>query len=427
MRPTVTRYLLFVLLPTALAFSFAHQVQKNVAESRSLESARRLGNLTSVLLRSEMAELASELVAQARPPANPDTTSPIVKAALRGDTLAALGTLEGELVLSVALAETARDDSLRSPVFRAETSAFPASALGSLEGRSGFASALYLRGEQVKGGGRGDSLEPKVLSETVTRSTRRGPARVVTGVGTGLVLPLDPQNTASTPVHLLVVPGQAGVPRPRPILEALILLAGILGGLALILARRDTAGRLAESPLVALLPLYLLPLATLWVSLILSGHKLDRAVVAFDGLEMVRALGMLREAEGPIRLSAITAATGFGATRTRPGEGLESSLEEEDLIRRLAELPAPQPSGPSIGTMGGDSYGVTYASMTETDAGALILTTAKNEEPLRIGRLFQAGLGGAASLLGLLWVFSASRSRRDRVGMLPMRNEAHEP
>jgi hypothetical protein len=427
MRPATTRYLLFVLLPTALAFALAHLVRETKAEARSLESARRLGSLTTVLLREEMADQASQLLARATPRANPDTTSPVVQAALRGDTVAALGTLEGELVLSVALAETEREDSLEPPLLRAEMSAFPASALGSLAGRTGFTSALYLRGDQVKRGGPGDSLQLKVLSEKLTHATRRGPAPAVTEIGKGLVLPLDPQHPTSTPVHLLVVPGRAGVPRALPVLEALILLAGILGGLVLILAGRGTAGGLARSPLTGLLPLYLLPVATLWVSLILSGQQLDRAVFDFDRLEMVRALGLLRDAGRSVELAEITGATGFGATRIRQDGGVGSSLEDEPLIRRLAGLPPPQPSGPSTGSIGREFSEVRYASMAESDDVVLILSAQTTEGSLRTGRLFQAVLGGVASLLGLLWVFSASRSRRGREERPPMRNEERGP
>lgn len=427
MRPAITRYLLFVLLPTALAFALAYLVRETEAEARSLESARRLGSLTTGLLREEMADQASQLVARATPRVNPDTTSPVVQAALRGDTVAALGTLEGELVLSVALAEAGREDSLDAPLLRAEMSSFPASALGSLAGRTGFTSALYLRGDQVKREGPGDSLLFQVLPETLRHATRRGPAAAVTEIGKGLVIPLDPQHPTATPVDLLVVPGRAGVPGAFPILAALILLAGITGGWVLFMAVRSTSAGLTGSPLTGLLPLYLLPLTTLWISLILSGQQLERAVFDFDRLEMIRALGLLRDAGRSVELAEITGATGFGATRMAPDGGMESSLEDETLIRRLVELPPPRPSGPSTGTVEREPSEVRYASMSETDDGVLILTAPKNEGTFRTGRLFQAGLGGAASLLGLLWVFSASRSRRGREERPPTRTEEREP
>jgi hypothetical protein len=105
MRSSLSRYSFLLVLPAVLALLSGFLLQERNAVSRSLESAERLGNLTAILLQKEVGGMAAELARQAGPLENPDSTSPVVQAAMAGDTVAALGTLSGELVLSVALAQ----------------------------------------------------------------------------------------------------------------------------------------------------------------------------------------------------------------------------------------------------------------------------------------------------------------------------------
>ena len=105
MRSSLLRYLLWVLLPVGVSSVAAQTLSRGETTSLRVESASRLGNLAVLLFSEEMGARSGELIQEAPILTAPDSRSPLIQAALRGDTVAALGKSEGELFLSVALAE----------------------------------------------------------------------------------------------------------------------------------------------------------------------------------------------------------------------------------------------------------------------------------------------------------------------------------
>jgi len=431
MKPILLRYLFFIFVPVVIAFSSGLLLQKGGAASGGLESATRLGNLAAALLQREISDMADQMAREAEPLENPDTSSPVVQAALAGDTVAALGTLSGNLVLSVAYAEAREEESpgdVGGPQrLRAMTEPFPASSISSLRERSGFGAALYFRGGRIAGLGGPDEFAPPTLTESESGTTGSRRTTIATSLGSAVLLPLDPDYPSSTPIHLLVTPANAGLSAPSALAGSLILLAGSGLGLAILLAgvgQRETGGDTRPGSLLAL---YLLPLGSLWIALALSFHDSGREARGFGQVEMVRALGLLRDAESEPTVGEMGGATGFDVSRFSEGRALESTLDDQLLIQELAELPPPPPSLPATGMLNDGPEALTYASMLEDSGTVLVLTGHGYERPLRFLRLLQAGLGGVASILGLVFVLSVARLHRGREEMRRGKSGAREP
>ena len=85
----------------------------------------------------------------------------------------------------------------------------------------------------------------------------------------------------------------------------------------------------------------------------------------FAQTEMVRALGLLRDAGSELDVSEIGKATGFDVSRFSEGRTLKSTLDDQLLIQELASLPPPPPSLPTTGTFANGPEVLTYASMLE--------------------------------------------------------------
>ena len=307
------------------------------------------------------------------------------------------------------------------------TAPFPASSISSLRGRSGFGAALYFRGGRVAGVGGPEEFGPPTLTtlESVTTGSRR--TILATSLGQAVLLPLDPDNPNSTPVHLLVAPANAGLSSPFAFVGSLILLAGCGMGLAVLLSGiggRGPGGDLRPGSLFAL---YILPLGSLWIALALSFQDSGRQVRDFGQTEMVRALGLLRDAGSGSVVEEMGDATGFDVSRFSEGLPLESTLDDQLLIQELAKLPPPPPSLPAAGILAEGTEALSYASMLEDPGTILVLTGHGYEKPLRLLWLLQAGLGGVASILGLIFVFSAARLHWGREEMRRGKSGAHEP
>ena len=112
--------------------------------------------LATVIFGEEMGQQTAELATTAPLLESPDPSTPILSAALQGDTVAALGLAGPDLVLSVALAvgEEPGGGGQPSPTLqlRAVTRLFPARSLKRFHGRTGLQVALFLRGTLVSGG-----------------------------------------------------------------------------------------------------------------------------------------------------------------------------------------------------------------------------------------------------------------------------------
>jgi len=167
-------------------------------------------------------------------------------------------------------------------------------------------------------------------------------------------------------------------------------------------------GESSRATLLSLLA-YGAPIGALWLGLLGQGERADMNSGDFSRTEMVRVMAMLKEGGEVLGLEAIARATGFGVTRIRDGR-LESTLEEGPLLSEVRGLPLPSSILPTTGVVGTSQLSFAFATVWEGPGQILILIPPSNEEPLRRIRLLLAGLGGAASLLGMAFLFRG-RSR----------------
>jgi hypothetical protein len=121
------------------------------------------------------------------------------------------------------------------------TAPFPVSSLESLRGRTGYGAALYLRRGRVEGEGGPEGFGPQTLSGRETGSDREGRSTVAASLGPAVILPLDRDFQGSSPVELLVAPGDAGIHSPLP-LAGMLVLTGALNRKPLRLVRLLQAG-----------------------------------------------------------------------------------------------------------------------------------------------------------------------------------------
>jgi hypothetical protein len=413
MRSVFLRYTLWVILPFAALALLTPGLGRRAVEDRMEGSPARLGGLAAALLRQEVGEVSGDLARRAPVLSAPDTTSPVIQAALRGDTVAGLGTFSGELVLSVALAEAATPEEGENEVgrgagftIRGITEPFPALSLASLRSRTGLGVALYLRGERILG-------EPETL----------GPEQLPPGAGVppgqryvpfpssrekAVLLPLGPTPTGQSAVHLLVAPSAEGAPTPHLLGAARLLLSGLALGLMILaggLFRRTGGG---APPKELLLAGTGLPLLGLWLAFwVLQGEIRTGQQDATQG-ELVRALALLKDGGEGLDVHEVDRATGYGATRTDPDGSTMSTLAEGPLLAAVETLPLPPTTSPVTGFLGEEGSGRAYGSMIEDSGGVLVLTAPEEDGEPAGAWLLLAALGGLVSLLALGFLFSAS-------------------
>lgn len=397
MRDSFTRYVLWVLLPLGLAGVTGHYL--SLTENRALarESATRLGRTGVALLAGEMGKQAAALTREATLLTNPDPASPLIRAAMKGDTVAALGTSSGELTLSLALAQ-GTGDSLQ---IRATTTPFPGQALDLFHTRTGRGIALYLRGRKAR-------AAPVDFGGEALPGISPAGQEIQEGIPAGgVLLPLLEPDAGSSPARILVgPPGAAGAePRLWPTLLA-VFLAWAMGGFTwrLLSPRRTGGGRV-----LVLLSVTGVPLLVLWLLLGYLGSQVEgRADELLRG-DMVRVLAILKDAGGLLSLEEVPGTSGFHVLRKGGEEVLASTHPPGPTLAALVKLPLPAPAFPTLGKMEADGSRLVYAVMREAPGQGLLLSAPDTEEGLAGFRLLMGGSGGVASLLALGFLVAASR------------------
>ncbi len=414
MRSKLFSYFLWVLLPVATAFGLSQTLIQRTYQLRNLESGERFGHLTAVFFLDQMSARATELSLDAPILSDPDRSSSVIQAALRGDTVAGLGTNSGELTLSVALAEEVEGSPEDSPEdspevqIRATTQPFPPQFLTRLHGSVGYPGALYLRGQRVAEEPPG--FGPEALPDGDSNLTAGSPNTLPTASGVGVLVPLGDALPSAAPIQLLIAPSLPALYLPPFWRGPGALLLGVgLGVFALLMLLRERETKEPSRTNLLSLVAYVAPVGTLWLGLLGQGEKVDLNSGDFSRGEMVRIMAMLREGGEELGYEVIAQATGFGVTRIL-NEDVESTLDEGPLLSEVRELPLPPSSLPTTGVVSEELASFAFATVREAPGQRLILTRPSNEEPLRRVRLLLAGLGGAASLLGMMFLFRG-RSR----------------
>lgn len=397
MRDSLTPYLFLVLLPVTLAGVMGHYLTTRESQALSRESTARLGRTGAALLAGEMGAQTRTLAREASLLTDPDPASPLIRAALLGDTVAALGASSGQVTLSLALAEESGD----SLQVRATSAPFPAKAMDLFSSRTGQGAALYLRGRKARGA--------PVDFGAASLPGRDNPA---SGTGTPLppgsvVLPLAAPGATTSPAQLLVAPlspPERGLPLWQT--GAILLLALTLCGAAWVLLSGKGRG---PGGWAALISLTGLPLLLLWLLLGQMNRVMEAEAQEILRGDMVRVLALLKDAGSFLAPEEVPETSGFQLLRKRSGEVLFTTLPPGPTLTALIRIPLPPPAFPTLGKVGAGNAAVVYAIFREGPGQGLLLAAPDPAGELREYRLLLAVLGGVASLLALGFLLGSPR------------------
>lgn len=447
MRPSLSSHALLVVAPVLVAAAAAFALAGSQRAALQLSSAVRLGRVTGALFRGEMAATAGRLTEGARPLPASEVTSSMADVARRGDTVAALGTVSGKLVLSVALPgenPPGREagESPSPPGVRGATEPFRPRALHLLGSRTGMRSALYFRGNRVLA--HPPEFGPSTLEEAfeadapdapAPSSDRRSmpispaPSFLSLDPGPTALLPIASGGETPPPLNLLVTPSPTPAGGTMPWGPPLLLVVSCAGGLLLAWQGRRYGGRL---PVLASSAL---PVAALWIVVLAWSVRAETWVEEAETRDLIRTLALLEaspgeggeagldgkepdrgkeregaspEPEGP------AGAGGYEMARIRNGTVVSSTLPEETLERLLARLPPPPVAFPVTGELPEPGPGA-YGAGGGGEEDLILLFRPERREarvasPMRLG-----ALGGGASLLSLLFLFFARDPGRDHL------------
>ncbi len=401
MRRLILSYLLLILLPAGGALLAGGILTRKELNERRDESAFRFAGLGALLFRTEMGDAAGEMALRAPVLPDPDPSSPVARAALAGDTIAALGTDSEGLVLSVALGEPGEEGDSASLRLRAVTEAFRPQALALLRSRTGYGTALYLRNRRALAEPHG--FGPPRLDIPVPAPPGQADPLVVTEAGRGILLPLDPGAPGAMPVQILVaVPPGVLEPEHRLPSVLLLTLALALGGGMLLWAGTIRASTRGSPPVLVRILAAALPMAALWFALLsCSGSTGDR-IREFQKGEMIRVLALLKGNVRALDPLEVAMATGYQVTLARPGSDPLSSLPPGPFLDRVLEIPPPPPTFPTTGTVPASEEPTIFAALREGPGEVLFLTTPSESLRLRGFLTTLLGIGGVATLLALL-------------------------
>jgi hypothetical protein len=406
MRRLLLGYLLWVVVPVSFATGIGRAWADKAAEGRILESGVRFGALARELLMTEMGARTGELAGEAPVLTDPDETTPIIRTALQGDTVAALGTLSGDLVLSVALAEEAENGLGRR--IRAITEPFLPDFPSRFRGAMGYSAALYFRGERVLaepdgfGPGSLGSRDLEVSSEEAfLLNTSTGPAVLSSLVG---------GPTSAPTLHALVGPAVSspaslpGVPSRLTLLlgatfGGLFLMAGILGA-----TERGRAGRGFR------VAAYTLPVVIMWIGLLDTGQWLRTNDADFTRSELVRVQAVLSGLEPRLEPTRLAQATRFEVTRISK-EAVESTLEAGPALEALKEISVPASGPPSVGMVSSGTARLAYAGARPDSGTVLVVSTPIGGESKTPRWILLVVLGAATSMLGLVFLLRNEAGR----------------
>ena len=395
MRDSFTPYLLWVLLPVTLAGAMGHYLTARESQALGRESSVRLGRTGAALLAGEMGIQTRALARDASLLTDPDPGSPLIRAALSGDTVVALGTSGGQITLSLALAEES-GDSLR---VRGASSPFPAEAMDLFSARTGRGAALYLRGRKARGA-------PADFG-AASLPGRENPA---SGPGASLppgsvLLPLAAPGALTSPAQLLVAP-LSPPSRGFPLWQsgATLLLALTLGGVARVLLSR---GRKGPGRRTTLLSLTGLPLLLLWLLLVQMNRVLEAEAQELLRGDIVRVLALLKDGGSFLAPGELPETSGFHFLRKRSGEVVATTRPPGPTLTALLRLPLPPPAFPILGKVEAGNAAVVYGIFREGPGRGILLAAPDPAGKVNGFRLLLAGLGGVASILVLVFLLGS--------------------
>lgn len=368
----LVRYASAVLLPVAIGVLVGLWVTASAFERLQRDADLRIAASATDVILQEMGAARDALLneAEAVEPSLP--YPPGVEAALRGDTVLALGSSEESLELTVLYGE--------GPLVRIATGPFRPTVLEELTSITGYRLALYLRGTRTV------TTEPPFSPEALHPDVLLALARQTDGMVlesdgvTGTLRafqaipgrPSDVAVLAAEEENTDVVAGD--VSAPVTVLFVVLLLSGFAAWTTL--HPRDPVvpgtAQLEHSTLQWSLVVLVPVMAGVAIVLSLDRDYRQSATVSMRD-QLNRAIILVKQVDQIGSASAAGAITGFDAARLRAGSVEATTRDEADLIDALAELRPPPPNFTSSGVLALETETRFYSAARTPDGATLVL------------------------------------------------------
>ena len=393
MTPLV-RYSGAVLVPVAIGVLTGLWVTASAFERLQREADLRIAASATDLIQQEMGTARDALLEEAEAVQPTRHCAPAVEAALRGDTVLALGSSEESLELTVAYGE--------GPLVRVATGPFRPTVLELLPSIAGYRLALYLRGR-----GTVPTFSPEVLHPEVLLALARqaeGMALELDGVAVALrafqTIPGRPSDVAvlaaaedDTSIEA------AGMTAPVTVLMVILLLSGFAAWTTYNPRRPSVsvAEPVEQSTLQWSLVVLVPVIAGVAIVLSLDRDYRQSAAASMQD-QLNRAIILVKQVDRISSVSAARAITGFDAARLRASEVEAATRDDVELISALEELRPPPPSFTSSGVTDVDGDTRFYSAARTPGGATLVLIGPTMTRRLRDVRR-SLGLGGLLILL----------------------------
>jgi len=425
MRLSFRSFFGLVLIPVAVATLCIRAVAILSVDSLDRLSVTRLGGVASLLLTREMGVQSRELGLDAPMVQEPDPESPLLRAALQGDTVAALGFEGDQLTLSVALAEGTSDSRI---LLRAASRAFRPTTPGLFHARTGLNVALFLRGRRALASPQDFGPMELPTGAQELRGLASGGTAVILPLGTkpprqSVPIQRGPEGTTSA-AELLVA--SHPTTRPSPFSTGgtgYLFLPLLLGALAWGILRPElfhrpggTRRRLLLFPTVAL------PLAALWTLALGMGREVSREALVVQRRDLVRVLALATEEAWGMNTGQVSESTGFQALYLEGDSVLTSTIPPGPHGDEALRIPPLLPGFPSEGSLRREGDPWLFATAEERTsipspdssgmqpARSLVLLAPQMPLELRSFSLALSVIAGLASILSLVFLGTARRS-----------------
>ena len=394
---TLVRYSGAVLLPVTLGVLAGLWVTDAAFERlRSETDARVAASATDLILR-EMGDATDALLGQAEAVQPTQPYPPAVEAALRGDTVLALGSSAESLELTLVYGD--------GPLVRIATGPFRPTVMELLPSIAGYRLALYLRGTRTVT--TEPAFSPEVLHPEVLLALARSPDGMAFGTDdvTGTLRAFQAVAGRPTEVAVFAAAGaDAAIPHGSASAAVTVLIVVLLlSGFAAWIThnpRRPMAegvGAVEHSPLQWALVVLMPVLAGAAILLSLDRDYRQSATLTMRD-QLSRAAILIRQVDRTGSVSGARAATGFDVARLQNGRVEAATRDEADLIEALTGLRPPPPNFTSSGVISVDDGSRFYSAVRTSDGATLILISTSTDEEFRSVRR-RMGLAGLLILL----------------------------
>ncbi len=410
---SLSRYSGAVLVPVTIGVLAGLWMTHSAFEQLRFEADARVAASATDLILREMGVTtdalldASELVEPTRP------YPPAVEAALRGDTVLALGSSAESLELTLVYGE--------GSAVRISTGPFRPRVLELWPGIAGYRLALYLRGKRTVT--TEPAFSPEVLHPETLLALGREPEGMVLAVGTGKGMLRAFQAVPGRPSEVAVLVaadqdtavGGVGTSAPLTVLFVVLLLSAAAAWLTLHPRQPVVpgSGDLEQSPLqwalITLVPL----LAGVAILLSLDRDYRQTATLSLRD-QMSRAIVLVKQVDRMGSVRDAQAITGFDAALLGGGTIETATRDDIDLRSALGELRPPPRNFTSSGIVGANHESRFNSAARTPDGATLILMGPRISQKLGALRT-KLGLVGILVLLPpLLFLWLADTTAKPR-------------